>query len=155
MKKQMLIVIVALAGMFSTSAMAAHVDGLIKMKSKYSVSVTIDRLANIVKKKGITVALRWNHSGKANKIGIPMRPTELLIFGNPKLGSYLMTSEQTAAIDMPLKAIAWKDAKGQVWLGYNSPQYIARRHHITNRAKVIKKISHALSVMTHKAAGLE
>ncbi|MEJ2361178.1 MAG: DUF302 domain-containing protein [Gammaproteobacteria bacterium] len=154
MKKQLLIV-AALTALFTTNAMAQHVDGMIKMKSKYSVSETIDRLANIVKKKGITVALRWNHSAKANKIGIPMRPTELLVFGNPKLGSYMMTAEQTAAIDMPLKAIAWKDAKGQVWLGYNSPQYIAKRHHIKDRAKVIKKISHALATMTHMAAGIK
>jgi uncharacterized protein (DUF302 family) len=153
MKKQLLII--ALAALFSSSAMAQHIDGLIKMKSKYSVTVTLDRLENIVKKKGITVAVRWNHSAKANKIGIPMRDTQLLIFGNPKLGSYLMTSEQTAAIDMPLKAIAWKDAKGQVWLGYNDPYYIAKRHHITNRAEVLKKISHALAAMTHKAAGIK
>jgi uncharacterized protein (DUF302 family) len=151
MKK--LLLIVALTGLFTSSAMAADVDGLIKMKSMHSVTVTIDRLANIVKKKGITVALRWNHSAKANKLGIKMRPTELLIFGNPKLGSYIMTSEQTAAIDMPLKAIAWKDAKGQVWLGYNDPAYIAKRHHITDRDKVVAKISKALAAMTAKAAG--
>lgn len=151
MKKQ--IVFIALAILFTSTAMAAHVDGLIKMKSKYSVTETLDRLENIVKSKGITVALRWNHSAKANELKIPMRDTQLLIFGNPKLGSYIMTSEQTAAIDMPLKAIAWKDAKGQVWLGYNDPAYIAKRHHITNRAKVVKKISHALAMMTAKAAG--
>jgi len=151
MKK--LLLIVALSGLFASSAMADEVDGLIKMKSMHSVTVTIDRLANIVKKKGITVALRWNHSAKANKLGIKMRPTELLIFGNPKLGSHIMTSEQTAAIDMPLKAIAWKDASGQVWLGYNDPAYIARRHHITDRDEVVGKISKALAAMTAKAAG--
>jgi len=151
MKKQ--IVLIALATLFATTAMAEDVDGLIKMKSMHSVTATLDRLENIVKKKGITVALRWNHSGKANKIKIPMRETQLLIFGNPKLGSYLMTSEQTAAIDMPLKAIAWKDASGQVWLGYNDPAYIAKRHHITDRAEVVAKISKALAAMTAKAAG--
>lgn len=151
MKKRLLIF--ALTAVVSTSAMAQHVDGLVTMKSKYSVTVTLNRLSNILKKHGITVALRWNHSAKAEKLGIPMRPTQLLVFGNPKLGSYLMTSQQTAAIDMPLKAIAWKDAKGQVWLAYNDPAYIARRHHITNRSEVVKKISHALSMMTAKAAG--
>lgn len=151
MKKRLLLIV--LTALVSTSALAQHVDGLVKMKSKYSVAVTLDRLSHILKQHGITVALRWNHSAKAEKIGIPMRPTQLLVFGNPKLGSYLMTSEQTAAIDMPLKAIAWKDAKGQVWLAYNDPAYIARRHHITNRAAVVKKISHALAMMTAKAAG--
>jgi uncharacterized protein (DUF302 family) len=150
MKKQFLII--ALTMLFATTAMAQKVDGLIKMKSMHSVTVTLDRLENIVKKKGITVALRWNHSAKANKINIPMRDTQVLIFGNPKLGSYLMTAEQTAAIDMPLKAIAWKDAKGQVWLAYNDPYYIAKRHHITKRDEVLKKISHALATMTAQAA---
>jgi len=152
-KMKKLFLIVALTGLFASSAMAEEVDGLIKMKSMHSVTVTLDRLENIVKKKGITVAVRWNHSAKANKIKIPMRETQLLIFGNPKLGSYLMTAEQTAAIDMPLKAIAWKDADGQVWLGYNDPAYIAKRHHITNRDDVVKKISKALATMTAKAAG--
>jgi uncharacterized protein (DUF302 family) len=151
MKKQILLI--ALTALFATGAMAEDVDGLIKMKSMHSVTVTLDRLENIVKKKGITVAVRWNHSAKAKKIGIPMRDTQLLIFGNPKLGSHLMTSEQTSAIDMPLKAIAWKDASGQVWLAYNDPAYIAKRHHITDRDEVVKKISNALAAMTAKAAG--
>jgi uncharacterized protein (DUF302 family) len=151
MKKQILII--ALTALFTTGAMADEVDGLVKMKSEHSVTVTLDRLENIVKKKGITVAVRWNHSAKAKKIGIPMRDTQLLIFGNPKLGSHLMTAEQTAAIDMPLKAIAWKDATGQVWLAYNDPAYIAKRHHITDRDEIVKKISNALAAMTAKAAG--
>ena len=151
MKKQILIF--ALTALFATGAMAEDVDGLVKMKSEHSVTVTLDRLENIVKKKGITVAVRWNHSAKAKKIGIPMRDTQLLIFGNPKLGSHLMTAEQTAAIDMPLKAIAWKDASGQVWLAYNDPAYIAKRHHITDRDEIVKKISAALAAMTAKAAG--
>lgn len=151
MKKQILLI--ALTALFATGAMAQDVDGLVKMKSMHSVTVTLDRLENILKKKGITIATRWNHSAKAKKIGIPMRETQLLIFGNPKLGSHLMTAEQTAAIDMPLKAIAWKDASGQVWLAYNDPAYIAKRHHITDRDEIVKKISNALATMTAKAAG--
>ena len=151
MKKQFVLIVVAV--LFATGVMAQEVDGLIKIKSMHSVTETLDRLENIVKKKGITVAVRWNHSAKAEKIGIPMRDTQLLIFGNPKLGSHLMTAEQTAAIDLPLKAIAWKDANGQVWLAYNDPAYIARRHHITDRDEVLKKMSNALAAMTAKAAG--
>lgn len=150
MKKQFLII--ALTALFATSAMANDVDGLIKQKSMHSVSVTLDRLENLVKKKGITIAARWKHSAKAKKVNIEMRDTELLIFGNPKLGSHLMTSQQTAAIDLPLKAIAWKDADGQVWLAYNDPAYIAKRHGISDRDEVLKKMSDALAGLTAKAA---
>lgn len=150
MKKQFLII--ALTALFATSAMANDVDGLIKQKSMHSVAVTLDRLENLVKKKGITIAARWKHSAKAKKVNIEMRDTELLIFGNPKLGSHLMTSQQTAAIDLPLKAIAWKDADGQVWLAYNDPAYIAKRHGISDRDEVLKKMSEALAGLTAKAA---
>ena len=73
--------------------------------------------------------------------------------GNPKLGSHLMTSKQTAAIDLPMKAIAWKDDKGQVWIAYNDPMYIARRHGIEDRPEQLKKMSGALAKLTSKAAG--
>jgi uncharacterized protein (DUF302 family) len=152
MKKQILIL--ALGTMFfATGAMAEDVDGLVKMKSMHSVTETLDRLENILKKKGIGIATRWKHSAKAKAVNIPMRDTELLVFGNPKLGSHLMTAEQTVAIDLPMKAIAWKDASGQVWIAYNDPAYIAKRHHVTNRDEVVKKMSKALATMTAKAAG--
>jgi uncharacterized protein (DUF302 family) len=151
MRKQILII--ALTALFATGAMAEDVEGLVKIKSEHSVKVTLDRLEKVLKSKGITIAMRWNHSAKAKKVGIEMRDTELLVFGNPKLGSHIMTAEQTAGIDMPLKALAWKDASGQVWLGYNDPAYIAKRHHITDREDVVKKMSNALAAMTAKAAG--
>ena len=154
MKKQILIIaLTALFATFATGAMAEGVDGLVTMKSEHSVKVTLDRLENMLKKKGITIAMRWNHGAKAKKAKIAMRDTELLVFGNPKVGSYIMTAAQTAAIDMPLKAIAWKDASGQVWLGYNDPAYIAKRHHVTDRDEVVKKMSNLLAAMTAKAAG--
>ena len=144
---------IGLLGLFSASAMAGDINGLVKMKSNYSVSETLDRLENLLKKKGITIAVRWKHSEKASGVKIEMRDTELLIFGNPKLGSHLMTSKQTVAIDLPMKAIAWKDAKGQVWLAYNDPMYIARRHGVTDRPEPLKKMSGALAKLTAKAAG--
>jgi len=137
----------------SSAIQAAEVDGLIVKKSNYSVSETITRLENALKKKGITVALRWSHDSKAKAVGIPLRPTELLIFGNPKLGSNMFTSEQTAGIDLPMKALAWEDEKGTVWLGYNDPKYIAARHGITDRAEVVKKMSGALNKMSDIATG--
>ena len=132
---------------------ADEVDGLIVKKSNFSVSKTIPRLENALTKKGITVALRWSHDSKAKGVGIPLRPTELLIFGNPKLGSNMFTSKQTAGIDLPMKALAWEDEKGVVWLGYNDPKYIAARHGITDRAEVVKKMSGALNKMSDIAIG--
>lgn len=132
-------------------AWADNVPGLIVKPSPYSVASTIDRLEDALKKKGITIVTRWNHAAKAKDVDIPLRDTELLLFGNPKLGSHMFTSKQTAGIDLPMKALAWKDEKGQVWLGYNDPQYIADRHGIDNRAEVIAKMQGALDKMSDAA----
>jgi len=128
-------------------------DGLISKQSKYSVSETIDRLENVLKKKGITIVTRWSHSERAAGVGINLRPTELLIFGNPKLGSHMFTSKQTSGIDLPLKALAWRDANGKVWLSYNDPAYISKRHGITDRKEIEKKMTVALNKLTNTATG--
>lgn len=148
MKRISLMLIVLL---LAPVAMAEDANGLISKKSPYSVSETLDRLQGILEKKGITVAVRWNHSERAREVEIPMRDTEVLIFGNPKLGSHLMTSKQTSGIDLPLKALAWEDAEGQVWLTYNDPQYLADRHGITDRPEIIRKMTGALGKMTDAA----
>jgi len=110
-------------------------NGMISKKSAHGVTKTIDRLEAVLKKKGIPMVTRWSHGERANGVHIPLRPTELILFGNPKMGSHMFTSEQTAGIDLPMKALAWEDEKGQVWLTYNDPAYIAKRHKIKNRAK--------------------
>ena len=133
----------------------SDVAGLVVKQSKYGVTETLDRLEKALTEKGITIVTRWNHAEKANDVDIPLRPTELLIFGNPKLGSQLFTSQQTAGIDLPLKALAWEDAAGKVWLGYNDPQYIADRHHIADRAEVVAKMTGALNKLTDMATGKE
>ncbi len=130
-----------------------HEDGLISKKSNYSVKETLDKLEAVLKKKGIGIVLRWSHDEKAKGVGIPLRPTELLMFGNPKLGSHMFTANQTAGIDLPLKALAWKDKKGQVWLTYNDPAYIVKRHHIKNRSKIQAKMTGALDKLTNIATG--
>jgi len=145
--------IIFFGSLISVNAQAGNVDGLIKIQSKHSVSETLDRLEILLEKKGITVAVRWKHSEKAGNVKIKMRDTELLVFGNPKLGSHLMTSEQTVAIDLPMKAIAWKDEAGQVWLAYNDPAYIAKRHGVSDRDDIVKKMSNALAGLTATAAG--
>ena len=135
---------VLLALLLVTGLVQADDNGLVSKKSAHSVKVTLDRLEAKLKEKGIGVALRWNHAAKGKAVGIPLRPTELLMFGNPKLGTHLFTSKQTAGIDLPMKALAWEDEDGQVWLTYNDPAYIAKRHGITDRDEVLAKMSKAL-----------
>lgn len=130
--------------MFTSNLVLAD-QGLITKPSAYSVKETIDRLEDVLKKKGITVALRWAHHEKAAGVNIKLRPTELLIFGNPKLGSPMFTSQQTAGIDFPMKALAWEDENGKVWLTYNDPAYLAKRHAITDRDKIVAKMTGALN----------
>lgn len=113
--------------MLSIPAYAAD-SGIISKPSKYSVAETIDRYEAVAKEKGATIFARVDHSAGAEKVGMKMRPTQLLIFGNPKTGTPLMLSAPSMAIDLPLKVIAWEDDKGKVWLGYNSPEYLRKRH---------------------------
>ena len=119
-------------------------NGLISIKSSHNVKETGDRLENTLKVKGMTVFIRINHAKGAQKVGKKLRPTELIIFGNPKVGTPLMLNSQTAAIDLPQKALIWEDEAGQVWFSYNDPKYIAKRHNITGCAEVLKKIENAL-----------
>ena len=102
--------------------------GLTVIVSKHSVKVTIDRLAAAVAASGGTVFARIDHAAGAVQAGLTLRPTELLIFGNAKLGTALMQANQAAGIDLPLKMLSWQDETGQVLLGYNQPQFIAERH---------------------------
>ncbi len=105
-------------------------DGLVTLASRGSVKETIDRLEADLRAKNITVFARIDHAAGANSVGIPLRPTELLIFGNPKAGTPLMQANQTIGIDLPLKVLAWQDAGGKVWLTYNEPSWLSRRHHL-------------------------
>jgi uncharacterized protein (DUF302 family) len=145
--------------LFTTLLLAGSVsaadNGVITKQSAHSAKVTIDRLESILKEKGITVALRWSHSDRAKAVGIELRPTELIIFGNPKLGSHMFTSAQTAGIDLPMKALAWEDEQGQTWLSYNDPSWLAARHGISDRGEVVKKMSGALKKFTDKATGAD
>jgi len=124
---------------------------MITKKSSHSVKVTLDRLEAALKEKGITVAARWDHAGSAKKVGMSLRPMEVLIFGNPKLGTPLMQSNPRAGVDLPLKVLAWEDDKGQVWVGYTKPEALAARYEIRDQGEVVKKITGALDGLTHKA----
>jgi uncharacterized protein (DUF302 family) len=114
--------------------------GLITIQSDYSVKETIDRLASIVQSKGLTVFVRIDHADNASKQGLQLRPTELIIFGNPKVGTALMQDKQTSGIDLPVKALAWQDETGKIWLTYNDTEWIADRHDLTEKSNSVVKV---------------
>ena len=103
-------------------------DGLVALKSPHSAKDTMIRLEEAVKQRGLNVFARVDHAAGAAKVGKVLRPTELLIFGNPQGGTPFMECEQTLGIDLPLKALVWEDASAQTWVGYNDPAYLAQRH---------------------------
>lgn len=124
--------------LLSLSSVAAD-NGIISRPSQHSVPETLDRLEAAVKSRGLTVFARVDHSGEAQKVGMKMRPTQLLIFGNPKAGTALMISSPSIAIDLPLKVLAWEDESGKVWLSYNSPAYMKQRHDLKD--ELVKNIA--------------
>lgn len=127
-------------------------DGIINLESVYNVKETADRLENILTEKGMTIFNRINHSEGAANVGITLPDTELFIFGNPKVGSPLMKCQQTVAIDLPQKALIWADDQGKVWISYNNPRYLEKRHNISGCEEVIAKIEKALSGITTAAS---
>ena len=114
--------------MFAVCASAFAADGLIALKSTYSAKDTMSRFEDIAKQRGLNIFARIDHAAGAAKVGKTLRPTEVLIFGNPQGGTPLMECAQSAGIDLPLKVLAWEGAQGQVWLGYNDPAYLGKRH---------------------------
>jgi uncharacterized protein (DUF302 family) len=109
-------------------------DGLIAVPSTFAPKETMDRLEAAVRAKGMTVFARIDHAAGAAQAGLPLRPTELLVFGNAKGGTPLMQENQTIGIDLPLKALVYEDASGKVWLAYNDPRWLAGRHKLGGTA---------------------
>jgi uncharacterized protein (DUF302 family) len=103
-------------------------SGIISKQSNHSVDETVQKLKEILKAKGVTLFALVDHSGEAEKVGMKMPPTRLLIFGNPKAGTPLMLAAPSSAIDLPLKILVWEDAQKKVWVSYNSPEYLQQRH---------------------------
>ena len=124
---------------------------MITIESNHSTPETADRLEIVLKEKGMTVFSRIDHAAGAAGIGETLRPTTLIIFGNPKVGTALMKCGQTAGIDLPLKILIWEDGSGLVKLSYNDPRYIADRHGITNCGQVLEKMTGALKAFAEKA----
>jgi uncharacterized protein (DUF302 family) len=103
-------------------------NGVVSKPSKYSVEETLERLKRTLEAKEATVFALVDHSGEAEKAGLKMRPTKLVIFGSPKAGTPLMLAAPSSAIDLPLKILIWEDGEGKVWVSYNSPAYLQERH---------------------------
>ena len=123
-------------------------SGLVHLRSPYSVPETMKRLEAVLQARNLTVFARVDHSGEAEKVGLEMHPTQLIIFGSPKAGTPLMVASPTVAIDLPLKALSWEDADGKVWLSYNSPDYLKRRHEIPD--ELVKNIA-GIGIVLEKA----
>jgi uncharacterized protein (DUF302 family) len=116
-------------------------QGLVQIPSRYSVEETLQRLELAFATRGVEIFARVDHSGEAEKVGMKMQPTKLLIFGSPKAGTPLMVAAPTLAIDLPLKALVWEDEAGKVWLTYNSPDYLRERHDVPS--ELIKNLEGA------------
>ena len=105
-----------------------HKNGIVDVPSNHSVDETVERVKSILQSKGVTLFAVIDHSGEAEKVGMKMPPTKLLIFGNPKGGTPLMLAAPSAAIDLPLKILVAEDSQGKVWISYNSSEYLKERH---------------------------
>jgi len=136
----------AALAVLAISSFAAAADGLIVFESPYSARDTMDRLENDVVKRGLNVFARIDHAEGASQVGLSLRPTEVLIFGNPKGGTRFMQCAQSVGIDLPLKALVWEDAASRVWVGYNDPAYLAQRHGIEDCA-VVPNLQKALEAI--------
>ncbi len=145
---RMFVFVIALL-LSAPSVLAA--DFLVKKQSPHSVSDTLDRLTKVMQSKGITIFARVDHTAGATRVGLELKPTQLLIFGNPKLGTPLMQANREIGIALPLKVLAWEDKNGKVWLAYTKPDVLKSRYNISGKDEVFKKMTGALDKLTGAA----
>lgn len=145
-----------ITGLLATTLLCSSAfadSGLIQVKSAHDVATTADRLEQTLKSKGMQIFARINHAAGAATVNKQLAPTELVIFGNPKVGAPLMQCARTTGIDLPQKALIWQDHKGTVWFSYNDPQYLKSRHNIEGCDAVLDKVSKALGAFSRAATG--
>lgn len=151
--KQFFAALIALAAVVATTgAPAAAADGVIVVASANDVKTTTDKLEKILTSKGITVFARVDHAAGAKSIGQTLRPMELLVFGNPKLGTPLMQQDQQMGLDLPLKALVYEAADGKTYIAYSDPAFLSKRYGVTEPAKVFQTMTGALKNFTAAAA---
>ncbi len=147
-----LVVFAALLAM-AGAPQQVSVDGLVRVRSDATVDATASRLERAIEEsEKLTLFTVVNHADNAAKVGMNMRPTRLFVFGNPELGTPLMECGQSVAIDLPQKMLIWEDESGQVWVGYNDPEYLAERHGMSDCDETISRIKKALTGLAGKIA---
>lgn len=151
MKKIIAIAVIGLGMSTVAFAEKTPVDGFTSVASAHNVKDTADKLEAVLASKGMTIFTRINHAQGAKSIDQSLRDTEVVLFGNPKVGTPLMQCTQSVAIDLPQKALVWEDKNGAVWLSYNDPSYLAARHHITGCDNVLEKVSGVLAAFAKAA----
>ena len=151
MKKILFTVLLVLSSPSSLWASDQQAEGLVSVQSPFSVEETANRMEQVLNEKGMTVFNRVNHSEAAKKVGLALRDTVLIMFGNPKAGSPLMQCQQTVAIDFPQKALIWKDENADVWVSYNQPSYLKSRHLMQGCEQNIVKITKALEAIVKQS----
>jgi uncharacterized protein (DUF302 family) len=129
-----------------------NTEGLTTIPSQRGPKETMDRLESELRAQGMNIFARIDHAAGAREVGLELRPTELIIFGNARGGTPLMQSVQTIGIDLPLKALVWEDAAAKTWISYNEPSWIAQRHELTNADATVSKMAAMLRGATTKAA---
>ncbi len=135
-----------------TTATAAIADeGIVVKRSAHSVQATLDKLESVVSDKGFGIVARVDHAAAAAKAGEQLRPTQVLIFGNPKVGTALMKSNQRIGLDLPIRVVAWEDEAGAVWVAYHAPKALVGGHDIGDRAEVVQRMTGALGKFTDAA----
>jgi len=151
----LLAAVMVLATSVGTPARAGSDHVVTVGPSAHDVATTIDRLEALLKSKGISIMARVDHAAGAAKAGLELAPTTLLIFGNPKLGTPLMHSNRLVALDLPMKALAWSNETGKVWLSYTAPGALASRYDVKDRSGIVAKMTGALKAFTTKAIAAE
>lgn len=144
---------IAIAAATAMAASTVHADTLVKLESKFGVQETIERLSASLETKGIKVAARIDHAAAAKAAGMELPPTQVVLFGNPKLGTPLMQSNPEIGIDLPLRILAWQDKAGKVWVGYTAPEVMKGRYGITDRDEIFSTMRAALTGLTRDAGG--
>jgi uncharacterized protein (DUF302 family) len=125
---------------------------LVTLPSAHSATETVERLKALLSQKKIQVFADIDHAAGAQKVGLTLRPTRLLIFGNPQVGTPLMQSQQTIGLDLPLRVLIWEDAAGKVWLSYHRPEFLAQFHQVLDHDEIVKALSTGLVALTRGAA---
>jgi uncharacterized protein (DUF302 family) len=125
--------------------------GLVTLPSAHSAAETVERLKALLAKKGIQLFAHIDHAAEAKKVGLRLRPTQVVIFGNPQAGTPLMQSQQAIGLDLPLRALVWEDEAGKVWLTYHPPDFLAQRHHVADRDEAVKALGAGMTALAQAA----